>query len=32
MSKNDPHGLAHAKKLIKENLKTQATFLDLGNC
>lgn len=32
MSKNDPAGLAHAKKLIKECLETQATFLDLGNC
>lgn len=32
MSQNDPGGLAHAKKLIKECLETQATFLDLGNC
>ncbi len=32
MSQNDPAGLAHAKKLIEENLKTKATFLDLGNC
>jgi small GTP-binding protein len=32
MSQNDPAGLAYAKKLIKECLETQATFLDLGNC
>lgn len=32
MSQNDPAGLAHAKNLIKENLETKDTFLDLGNC
>ncbi len=32
MSMNDLQGLTHAKKLIKENLETKATFLDLGNC
>lgn len=32
ISQNDQAGLAHAKKLIKENLESQATFLDLGNC
>ncbi len=32
MSQNHPAGLAHAKKLIKENLETKDTFLDLGNC
>lgn len=32
MQKNDPAGLAHAKKLIEENQRTKDTFLDLGNC
>lgn len=32
MSPNDPNGLAHAKNLIAENLKTKEAFLDLGNC
>lgn len=29
---NNPQGLDHARKLIKENLESKDPFLDLGNC
>lgn len=30
MSKNDPQGLAHAKKLIAENLETKEKLINIG--